>query len=144
MEEIEEVLSKDSRYHVLEVLNDDGNSVTDGSWGSTPSTPERPSLAGVLTERLYRPTDLLKSKLREEFAERERKMENVDNFISETIEQFCAPPVGAGAENVNQEEAPRLRTIGGNENSSGLNNGANGLTLTSPGDNYINNGKYFL
>ena len=128
----------------LEVLNDDGNSVTEGSWGSTPSTPERPSLAGVLTERLYRPTDLLKSKLREEFAERERKMENIDNFISETIEQFCAPPVGAGAENVNKEEAPRLRTIGGNGSSSGFNNGANGLTLTSPGDNYINNGKYFL
>ena len=36
-----------------------------------------------------RPTDLLKSKLREEFAEREKRMERVDAMIEETILEFC-------------------------------------------------------
>ena len=71
----------------LELLDDDG--LTESvSWGSTPSTPERPALAGVSTERLYRPTDLLKSKLREEFAEREKRMAQVDAMIAETLSEF--------------------------------------------------------
>ena len=56
---------------------------------STPSTPERPKLAGVYTEELYKPTDLLKSKLREEFLERERKMLCLDKYITQTMEEFC-------------------------------------------------------
>ena len=71
----------------LELLDDDGHTES-VSWGSTPSTPERPALAGVITERLYRPTDLLKSKLREEFAEREKRMARVDAMIAETLSEF--------------------------------------------------------
>ena len=55
---------------------------------STPSTPERPSLAGVLIEKLYKPTDLLKSKLREEFLEREKKMLHLDRFINQTMAEL--------------------------------------------------------
>merc|ERR1739848_478637 len=66
-------------------------SVTTSSYSSpsTPSTPERPRLAGVLTERLYRPTDLLKYKLREEFQEREKALLDLEQLISQTLQEFC-------------------------------------------------------
>ena len=57
---------------------------------STPSTPERPNLAGVSIERLYRPRDILKCKMREEFQEREKKMLSLDKYITQTMEEFCS------------------------------------------------------
>ena len=56
---------------------------------STPSTPERPHLSGVLSERLYKPTDLLKYKLRGEFQDREKKMVDLDQLIYQTMQEFC-------------------------------------------------------
>ena len=56
---------------------------------STPSTPERPNLAGVSTERLFKPRDILKSKMREEFLEREKKMSCLDKYITQTLAEFC-------------------------------------------------------
>ena len=72
---------------------------------STPSTPERPRLGGVLTERLYRPTDLLKYKLREEFQEREKKMLDLDQLISQTFQEFC--PGESSLEGRNTNDGPR-------------------------------------
>ena len=45
-------------------------------------------MSGVIRQKLYKPTDLLKSKLREEFAIREQKMQNIDSFISQTLDHF--------------------------------------------------------
>lgn len=86
----------------LEPLDDDGCV----SWGSTPSTPERPALTGVSTERLYRPTDLLKSKLREEFAEREKRIARVDAMIAETLSEFQDDSSTSASSSISASPAP--------------------------------------
>ena len=58
------------------------------TWSSTPSTPERPSLSGASIECLIRPTDLLKSKLQEDFSQREKMMTHVDAMIADTLSEF--------------------------------------------------------
>ena len=57
----------------------------ENSLASTPATPERPQYPGVCVEKLFKPSDLLKSKLREDFTMREKSMQSVDKFLREEM-----------------------------------------------------------
>jgi len=54
------------------------------SISSSPSSPRSPS-PGVLIERVTRPTEIIKCRLRGQFSRRERSMEVVERFISEEL-----------------------------------------------------------
>ena len=60
----------------------------ENSLASTPATPERPQYPGVCVERLFKPSDLLKSKLREDFSLREKNMQSVDKFLREEMSEI--------------------------------------------------------
>ena len=78
------------------------------TWSSTPSTPERPilDLSGVSIECLVRPTDLLKSKLQEDFSEREKMMTRVDAMIADTLSEFLEDSSTSASSSISASPAP--------------------------------------
>ena len=95
----------------LDLLDhDDDSGSSDMSWASSPSTPERPAGAGVIHENTYKPSDLIKSKLRQEFAERERRMETLDTMIAD-IEMFHENDLSCSKDKGKIEELESLITL---------------------------------
>ena len=65
------------------------------SLSSSPCTPPSPN-PGVMVERLTRPTDIIKSRLRGHFCRRERSMVTVERFLQVRGEPALVIPVSAG------------------------------------------------
>ena len=73
--------------------------------GAAPPAPIL-ALSGASNERLYMPTDLLKSKLWEDFAEREKMMTRVDAMIVDMLSEFLEDSSTSASSSIWASPAP--------------------------------------